>query len=1438
MANPVYTINSGIGGSGEYLNIKTYDSGGSFPTDTISSTSDPTHSYGSHTAYYHSIAKGDSAFNKNLNATNPTLSPAPPAVPPDAVPAWLLLHDAENFSIGTGIPNIRIVTNGRQKRVYSTPPDWTTLNFQGDGHVFVSSGDQVAINTTNGVVTIEGGYKFGTVTTTENNSSHNFNIDNENQYIRAHSTDPITHSDIWTKDTNNNFRLNTGNKPDNVTITSGTGNLIFTYAGDDTVLQKNNGSNWIYGGDGMDSIAIQSDNWGTVDGCNGKDTINFRRNDAHVYGGGDNDFISVISDNDALNTIHGGPSGTSGSGLDSPDTSDTIKAGTFSKMWGDGGADSISAISYNTIYGGWSAVTIAGATTINQQYDNYKYGPDSSDSIYAVNYNYIAGCGAGDSIVANQYNTIYGGLSRGLSADIADDDDGGTDAFGFRTKEGPTGDTVADGADSIKAVLGNKIYAGGGDDTVDVKYANLVFGGAGADTILALDKNSIAGGAGADCLKAGEHAYIDAGPDKDNIKAGFDSSIWGASGNDSIDATDTNYIDGGEDSDYITATDDNTIYGGSGSDTISAQDGNAIWGDWGDSAPSTLVSNWLSSNNVNSSLYASFHITHNELQGLGRDEGGAAGNDSIVARNRNTIHGGWGNDSISASDFNLAYGDAGNDTLYLDSNNSIWGGAGSDIIKATDKNLIYGDDSSGVDPGAGDDSIVARTDDTIYGGAGKDTIIADDAAKIDAGTGDDSISFGMNSSIVAGTGDDTIVSQAPGSSTAPNGSAGSSIWGGRGDMDSLGRPVYAWGTDSHGNRIPVDPKTAGATDVHGHNVFTGADALVTIMDFKFGNDVIHFGKAFEASAVTAFGYGNSTIVPTTDYQIYTAGTDRINVAATISDAANIDMQNETGKFVIFGNPNGTLKGGFANTLIGGRNDDTIYGGEGDYIYGGLGNDTINLNGYNGWRDHVGLTDEGGTDTVTSFQQGWGEGDDVVWYNVPLKKELTDANGKVTDVVITNTDAEADLNDADVRVVGDKTILTQGHGSLILNGVTHGEILVEDGKGVYRAALLGDGYFNDSTRGGQIFIGRKKYSDKVSFEKNNHDLVVDLGMTKRFKEKNAKYYSIEQVIGGSGNNTLVGAKNVRNTLEGGVGTSSIWGGGASADLMVSGTGSATDHYTTFFYGAGDGDDTIEGFRTTDASEAHFKRDILDIHSGDVTSVRKKGIDIVLTMAGRGDRLTIRNAASGLFDQLIEVNVMGRKTAAKITGADEVITYDPHAQYYFANIPAGATIRNFGDNTRIYLDGRTGDYYRGITNIDVDRGNRLELAGDASNNRITYSGRGTASLYGSFGDDTLTGSKDGMNRFFFGKSDGNDIIMRSTADDKVMLYDVALEDVVSAEAKNGTMRIALKSGAHLAIQHFDVNAVHDFKLATGDTWVYNHNATGGGFWSPKSNSPAQR
>ena len=1325
----------------------------------------------------------------------------------------------------TGSSSSQLVTNGQSGAV---------INFQDAGILYLSSGDDVKVNANSGLTTIKGG--GGTITANANVADQ-FYV-NTRYGITLNAKDGndniVVHSD--------NNHINADNDNDTVTIDSGyVGNTIHGGAGLDHISQFD-GNNEIHGDGDHDVISIQDSNTYLVDGGADSDDITVRSGNTNVYGGAAGDKIYATHSN----VIHGGGEGGT-------DGDDTIDAKNNNLIYGDAGADSMRVVDGNTVYGGSSRHDSTppygpdGQDKIIANDGNTIYGGDDNDSIFAQrhnriegnngtdtveadDYNTVYGGGAGDSIKVSEYNLVYGGTTYGHGQGDKDDNNDGSDE-GF-------GET--DAADTIEGDIGNTIYAGGGDDQVTINYANIAFGGKDNDTIIAKDKDSIGGGAGNDCIKAGQHAYIDAGPDNDNVKADFNSSIWGAGGKDTIDATDTNYIDGGEDSDYITATDDNTIYGGSGSDTISAQDGNAIWGDWGDGKPATIVSGWTDSlNNVNTASYTTFSLTHTDLQNFVRDEGSWAGNDSIVARSRNTIHGGWGDDSISASDFNLAYGDAGKDTLFLNSNNSIWGGAGSDIIQATDFNLIYGDNvRDGADPGAGDDSIVARTDDTIYGGAGKDTIIADDAAKIDAGTGDDSISFGMNSSVVAGTGNDTIVSQAPGSPTAPNGSGGSSIWGGRGDMDSLGRPVYAWGTDVHGHRVPVDPRMAGSTDVHGHNIFTGDDARVTIMDFKFGNDVIHFGKAFEASAVTAFGYGNSTIVPTTDYQIYTAGTDRINVAATISDAADIDMQNEEGKFVIFGNPNGTLKGGFANTLIGGKHNDTIYVGQGDYVYGGLGNDTINLNGYNGWRDHVGLTAEGGIDTISSFQQGWGEGDDVVWYNVPLKKELTDKNGKVTDVVTTNTDAVADLDDANVRVVGDKTVLSQGKAKLILNGVTHGEILIEDGEGVHRTALLGEGYFNDSTRGGQIFIGRKEYSDIISFEKNNHDLVVDLGMTKRFKDKNAKYYSIEQVIGGSGNNTLVGAKNVRNTLDGGVGTSSIWGGGISADLMVSGTGSATDHYTTFFYGEGDGDDTIEGFRTTDRNDAHFKRDILDIHSGDVTSVRKVGTSIVLRMTGAADRLTIRNAASGLFDQLIEVNVKGRKTAAKVTGANEVVTYDPHAQYYFSNAVMGGTVRNFGDNTRIYLDGRTGDVYKGITNIDVDRGNRLELAGDASNNRIIYRGTGTASLYGGLGNDTMTGSKDGTNRFFFGRSDGNDIITNSTVNDKVMLYDVALEEVVSARETNGTMRIALKSGARLAIQNFDAKSVHDFTLATGDTWVYNHNAGGtGGYWSPKGNYPVQ-
>ena len=1234
--------------------------------------------------------------------------------------------------------------------------------------------------------------------------------------------------------------VNAGNGADNITVNS-LYNYIYGDNDVDNITQAVDGSNYIDGGSDADNIVIPDDNKWRVDGNDGDDHITVGSGNDCIYGGGDKD--TIIAQNN--NYIHGGGLGSHS------DSNDVIQANNNNHIYGDAGIDSITVHDANTVYGGDGSRNYSsddkdsiygndgnkiyggkGTDSIVVRHNNRVEGNNDSDGIIAEDYNRILGGGDNDSIIASEYNTVSGGSSTS----IADGDDGGNDGFpGWN----------ADSSDTIWGDIGNLIYAGGGADQVTVNYANLVFGGAGNDSVDAKDKDSISGGDGADCIKAGEHAYIDAGPngpaETDVVDAGFDSKVWGYTGNDSIKVDDTSFVDGGSGDDTILAKDDSTIWGGWDNDSIDASDGNLIYGD--DSANSPL--GWD-------------NTTHGALGSLSRSDYGNAGSDSIHAFNRNTIYGGYGNDSIAATDFNIVDGGFDNDSLDLQKNNTISGGQGNDTIRASDHNLIYGEENANgtnytdaAFRSTTNDSIVGGTDNTIYSGYGNDTVIMNDAAKIDAGAGDDSISFGMNSSIVAGTGNDTIVSEAPGSLTAPNGSNGSSIWGGKGLVDKFGHPIHYMdslgnGTDTVTGRA-YTAKSPGVRDIHGHNIYTGADALVTIMDFKFGNDVIHFGTAFEASAVTAFGYGNSTIVPTTDYQIYTAGTDRINVAATISDAANIDMRDEAGKFVMFGNPNGTLKGGFANTLLGGKNDDTIYVGEGDYVYGGLGNDTINLNGYNNWRDHVGLTAEGGTDTISCFQQGWGEGDDVVWYNVPLRKQAVDTDGNLlfdsshkpiytgTDI---NTDAVADLNDANVRVVGDKIVLSQGKAKLILNGVTHGEILIEDGEGVHRTALLGDGYYNDSTRGGQIFIGRKEYSDIVSFEKNNHDLVVDLGMTKRFKDKSAKFYSIEQAIGGSGNNTLVGAKNVRNTLEGGVGTSSIWGGGISADLMVSGTGSATDHYTTFFYGTGDGDDTIEGFRTTERTEAHFKRDILDIHSGDVTSVRKVGTSIVLNMSGRTDRLTIRNAASGLFDQLIEVNVMGKKGAAKVTGANEVVTYDPHAQYYFSNAKAGGTVRNFGDNSRIYLDGRTGDVYKGITNIDVSAGSRLELAGDASNNRIIYRGTGTASLYGGLGNDTMTGSKDGTNRFFFGRSDGNDVITNSTVNDKVMLYDVALEDVVSAKETNGTMRIALKSGARLAIQNFDAKSVHDFTLATGDTWVYNHNATGtGGYWSPKGNYPVQ-
>ncbi|MBQ7497817.1 MAG: hypothetical protein IJU00_08315, partial [Selenomonas sp.] len=80
--------------------------------------------------------------------------------------------------------------------------------------------------------------------------------------------------------------------------------------------------------------------------------------------------------------------------------------------------------------------------------------------------------------------------------------------------------------------------------------------------------------------------------------------------------------------------------------------------------------------------------------------------------------------------------------------------------------------------------------------------------------------------------------------------------------------------------------------------------------------------------------------------------------------------------------------------------------------------------------------------------------------------------------------------------------------------------------------------------------------------------------------------------------------------------------------------------------------------------------------------------------------------------------------------------------------------------------------------------------------------------------------GENEFYFGKGEGKDVITYSNNDDKVMLYNVTLEDIDGSRTgvnKEGRMVIALNDGSALTIQNYKSHGAETFQLADS-TWTY--------------------
>lgn len=825
-------------------------------------------------------------------------------------------------------------------------------------------------------------------------------------------------------------------------------------------------------------------------------------------------------------------------------------------------------------------------------------------------------------------------------------------------------------------------------------------------------KDRINGGAGDD--------YLDGGAGDDDIDGGADNDrIWGGDGNDTIAG----------------GLNDDELYGGEGEDWI--------WDSGGD--------NLVEGNAGSDVLFAT---------GAGRDEFYAEARVGLAAAiigsegPASGLRGDW---IMAGADNDFVVGSAGDDVLLGGGGDDvIVGGPGDDVI---DGDLGYvpvnrdwivsrliSEQEDGTTHHWLDYGTAVEWDmspggaDILYGGGGSDWIMGgagDDY--IDGGSGHDFLWGGAGSDIlIGGAGNDLLVGDNPGRLTPEeegadylDGGDGDDILHGNGGSDVL---VGGRGNDTliggAGKDIYIFNRGDGVDRVSDVDIdATGVNASVLIVNvtrsevrFTRGSLAVDLGPSDPSDPTSPRDVihfdGFDHITPTNTVpigEIHFEDGEVMTYADILAHGFDIDGTDEnddshdqfhpqlvgTGvadRIRGFGG-NDVLAGLAGNDMLdGGRGDDELQGGDGDdLLYGGPGNDRLYGGEGNDWLD-------GG--------EGWdylegGPGDDAYVYDT--LDTIKDSEG-LNRIVFQEGIAPEDLQITPLVVGGESRLLisrpgTSGPGLEISDATLNTQNFVyefADGETLTQAQLLHTSYR----------AAMRLYGDAAD------DLFVGYAGDDEFYG----YGGNDTLIGNAGNDTLHGGEGA-DALYGGSGDDRILGGGGD-DLLVGGTGNdwlqGDEGADTYFFSRGFGQDRIMG----DSADAiRFDDDILP---SDISLTRQANGDLLLTLNGSEDRITVSGWYSGT-DLVTSVERIVFGDGSEL-GAADIAAIRP--------LPITGTAGN---------DLVVGSQYR-----DVLEG----LAGDDT-------------LDGGGGDDELVGGA-GTDTYLFGWGAGKDTVIEEPGEASIIRF----------------------------------------------------------------------